>query len=153
MEPAVARGYFGSLVSAVAVEMTVTSGEASPLPGPATTVMSLLNDSSGQSIRRLSDGVGMSHAGTVRLIDRLEVDGPVERRREPSDLRARSIHLTPDGQKKMADMVKARDLAIQDWLAPLSSEELSLLGVFAQRLLECRAVNAVDNHTRSVSQR
>ena len=50
-------------------------------------------------------------------------------------------------------MVKARDLAIQDWLAPLSSKELSLPGVFAQRLLEGRAVNAVDNHTRSVSQR
>ncbi|WP_414632853.1 MarR family winged helix-turn-helix transcriptional regulator [Brevundimonas sp. UBA5936] len=151
MQPSVARGYFGSLVSAVADEMTATAGEASRMPGPATTVLSLLNVRSGQSIRRLSDGIGLSHAGTVRLIDRLEADGLVERRPELSDLRARFIHLTPVGRKVMADMAKARSRAVEAWLAPLSPEELSRLGATAQRLLEGRAVEVVDGHTRSVS--
>ena len=51
-----------------------TSSRA-PEAGPTASALSLLAHEPGLSIRTLAIGVGLSHAGTVRLVDRLATEG------------------------------------------------------------------------------
>ena len=98
MEPEVAKYHLGALALAVADSIASVSASFSP-SGPGTAVMVLLSMEPGLPISVLATSIGLSHAGTVRLIDRLEREQLVERRRQITDRRARFIHLTNSGKK------------------------------------------------------
>ena len=70
-----------------------------------------------------------------RLIDRLEHEQLVERRRHIADRRARFIHLTNSGKKITGALLKARKKVISECVSPLSPNDLDILGVLAERLL------------------
>jgi hypothetical protein len=67
------------------------------------------------------------------------VERLVERRRHPSDRRARFIHLTTLGEEAMAAVMRARDRVISSRLSPLSGNELSTLGALSEHLLRASA--------------
>jgi DNA-binding MarR family transcriptional regulator len=69
-------------------------------------------------------GVGLSHAGTVRLVDRLATEGLIERRGHATDGRGRSLHLTAAGRRASTKVLNARDQIIAEVLSVLSNEEL-----------------------------
>ena len=92
MEPEVAKYHFGALALAVADSIASVSASFSP-SGPATAVMVFLSMEPGLPISVLASRIRLSHAGTVRLIDRLEHEQLVERRRHIADRRARFILL------------------------------------------------------------
>jgi len=68
----------------------------------------------GLSIRMLSIGVGLSHAATVRLVDRLAAEGLVERREHFTDGRTRSLYLTAAGKVASDEVLSSRDEVIAE---------------------------------------
>jgi DNA-binding MarR family transcriptional regulator len=89
--------------------------------------MVLLSMEPGLPISVLATSIGLSHAGTVRLIDRLEREQLVERRRQITDRRARFIHLTNSGKKITDALLKAREQVISECISPLSPNDLDIL--------------------------
>ena len=83
------------------------SSSRAPEAGPAASALALIAHKPGLSIRMLSVGVGLSHAATVRLVDRLSTEGLVERREHSTDGRTRSLHLTEAG-KVASDVIFPR---------------------------------------------
>ena len=52
--------------------------------------------------RELSERLGIDRTTVVQVIDRLEADGRVARRRNPEDRRAYDVTITPGGRKVLA---------------------------------------------------
>ncbi|EIT7654992.1 MarR family transcriptional regulator [Escherichia coli] len=134
MEPEVAKYHLGALALAVADSIASVSASFSP-SGPGTAVMVLLSMEPGLPISVLATSIGLSHAGTVRLIDRLEREQLVERRRQITDRRARFIHLTNSGKNITDALLKAREQVISECISPLSPNDLDILGMLSERLL------------------
>jgi MarR family transcriptional regulator, negative regulator of the multidrug operon emrRAB len=65
-------------------------------PGAA---LCVIGHKPGLSIDFLAHVLGMSHPGTVRLADRLEADGLIQRKPN-KDGRTVALHLTVSGQKR-----------------------------------------------------
>ena len=134
MEPEVAKYHLGALALAVADSIASVSASFSP-SGPGTAVMVLLSMEPGLPISVLATSIGLSQGGTVRLIDRLEREQLVERRRQITDRRARFIHLTNSGKKITDALLKAREQVISECISPLSPNDLDILGMLSERLL------------------
>lgn len=124
------------------------SSSRAPEAGPAASALALLAHKPGLSIRMLAIGVGLSHAGTVRLVDRLVSEGLIERReglierREHStDGRARSLYLTPTGKVASDEVLASRDQVIAEGLSILNPDELKTLSDIAERVLRNRLEN------------
>lgn len=66
--------------------------------------------------------LGLSHPGTVRLVDRLVADGLVERRKGP-DKRTIALFLTEQGQARREELLAERLAVIKPFLNPLDDEE------------------------------
>lgn len=134
METENAKSYFGAL--ALAVAGTVADAwSAHSSHGPCAGAMLCLSYEAGISIGVLAARIGLSHAGAVRLIDRLEKELLVERRTEESDKRARFIHLTGAGEQMVRGLLKVREEVISNCVSDLSPDELSTLGMLSERLL------------------
>ena len=111
MEPEVAKYHLGALALAVADSIASVSASFSP-SGPGTAVMVLLSMEPGLPISVLATSIGLSHAGTVRL-----------------------IHLTNSGKKITDALLKAREQVISECISPLSPNDLDILGMLSERLL------------------
>jgi MarR family transcriptional regulator for hemolysin len=57
----------------------------------------------------LAEELGVEGPSLVRLLDRLVEDGLVERREDPADRRAKTVHLTSAGQASSREAVLALD--------------------------------------------
>lgn len=106
------------------------SGHGGETPA-ALTVMGMEPGLSNDGLRRI---LGLSHPGTVRLIDRLAADGLVERR-PARDGRAVALHLTANGKRCRNSLLRDRQDAIRPLLDGLSSDEVATLGSLLQKLL------------------
>jgi MarR family transcriptional regulator, transcriptional regulator for hemolysin len=82
----------------------------------------------------LADYVGIEGPSLVRLIDQLENSGLVVRRDDPTDRRAKTIWLTPEGEvvarEIEARLVRLRENALSDVPPEKLTEMLKLLGRF-----------------------
>ena len=88
----------------------------------------------GQSIDFLARVLGMSHPGAVRLVDRLEADGLIQRR--PSkDGRTVALHLTVSGRKLRMKLLADRRTALQQAMKLLSRAERAQLGGLLEKML------------------
>lgn len=96
--------------------------------------LALLDHEPGLSIRTLAAGVGLSHAGTVRLVDRLVSEGLVERRGHATDGRTRSLYLTATGEKASAEVLNARDAVLARVLSTLTADEAATLNSLSERV-------------------
>jgi MarR family 2-MHQ and catechol resistance regulon transcriptional repressor len=65
----------------------------------------------------------VSSGGVTYLVDRLEMEGLVERRKCPEDRRARYAALTAAGTELMAGIFPAHAAAIEEAVAGLTTEE------------------------------
>lgn len=86
---------------------------------------------SNEQLRRI---LGLSHPGSVRLVDRLVADGLVERR-EGQDRRAVALYLTPAGHAAREALLQGRLAAIRPLLAPLDRREQDMLGALLHKML------------------
>ncbi len=88
----------------------------------------------GPTNERLRHILGLSHPGTVRLVDRLVADGLVERW-PGSDRRSIALFLTKKGHANRRALLKGRLAAIQPLLQPLSASERNALDKILRKIL------------------
>jgi DNA-binding MarR family transcriptional regulator len=132
------RNIIGAFALMVADEIVRAAASPAPDAGPTSAALALLDHEPGMSVRTLAGGVGLSHAGAVRLVDRLVADGLVERREHASDGRTRSLHLTPAGLEASAAVLDARDQVISEILSSLDAKEQAILTRLGERVLRAQ---------------
>jgi DNA-binding MarR family transcriptional regulator len=132
------RNIFGAFALMISDDIVRATSSRAPEAGPTASALALLAHEPGLSIRTLAAGVGLSHAGTVRLVDRLVAEGLIERRGHATDGRTRSLYLTAAGRRASTKVLNARDKVIAEGLAVLSNEELALLSALSERVLRAR---------------
>lgn len=125
----------GALALALSDAMRTAVEDAAPEPGAAAAALSLIGHQPGISIERIRRAVGLSHPGTVRLVDRLSQAGLVERRPGLDDARAVALHLTAAGQIAFSAIRKARNGVLIAALDRLSIDDQRAIETLAERLL------------------
>lgn len=73
----------------------------------------------------LGDCLGVSRPNVTKLIDGLEAEGLVERRKHASDGRMIEAHLTEKGRSVLAEVTPGRDCVLEDLWGGLSDAELA----------------------------
>jgi MarR family transcriptional regulator, negative regulator of the multidrug operon emrRAB len=109
-------------------ELLGRSGETAP-------AIVVLGYAPGLSVEVLRQVLGLSHPGTVRLIDRLADDGLVERRKAV-DGRAVALHLTPKGAALRTDLMDRRVDRLEAALDGLTADERLMFGELIARVLK-----------------
>jgi MarR family transcriptional regulator for hemolysin len=94
----------------------------------------------GKSVRQgvLAEEMGIEGPSLVRLIDLLQAEGLVERREDPTDRRAKMLHLTALGQTKAEEVNRVLRRVRAYLLKDISSEDLAVT-FEALRSIEQRA--------------
>ena len=117
--------------------------------GPAALVL-LADLAGGATVEELRKALGLTHSGTVRLVDRLVAAGLVERR-VGADARSLSLHLTPSGGRTARRILAARETVLERALIALEPRqrvefEASLAALLAEldrpRAQVCRLCDA-----------
>ena len=86
---------------------------------------------SNDELRRI---LGLSHPGSVRLVDRLVADGLVERR-EGRDKRAVALYLTRQGKRVRKTLLKGRLAAVLPFLESMTDSEVETLTELLHKML------------------
>ncbi|MDB5461421.1 MAG: MarR family transcriptional regulator [Caulobacteraceae bacterium] len=96
----------------------------------------------GMRQNQLADDLGVEGPSLVRLLDRLVEDGLVERREDPADRRAKTVHLTAVGQdhsRKASRVLDAFRASLLEGVPPEDIEAtLRVFEVMQARLLAAR---------------
>ena len=132
------RNVFGAFSLMINDDIVRASSSRAPEAGPAASALALLAHKPGLSIRMLAIGVGLSHVVTVCLVDRLAIEGLIERREHSTDGRTRSLYLTPAGKVASDEVLASRDEVIAEGLSILNPAELKTLCDIAERVLRNR---------------
>jgi MarR family transcriptional repressor of emrRAB len=130
-----AANVLGALSLVVADRMN-TAVEAIAALGPsAPAALAALHEFlDGATVSQLSSVLGLTHSGTVRLVDRLAAEGLVERA-GARDGRAVSVVLTRVGRDTAARVLQAREKSLAGALAALSPEEVDKLAATLDTML------------------
>ncbi|HBM90052.1 MAG TPA: MarR family transcriptional regulator [Rhodobiaceae bacterium] len=102
--------------------------------GESAAAIVVLGYAPGLSVEILRQVLNRSHPGTVRLIDRLEEDGFVERR-QAADGRAVALHLTRRGTKLRQRLMDQRLDLLEAGLKGLTASERTALGDLLAKVL------------------
>jgi MarR family transcriptional regulator, negative regulator of the multidrug operon emrRAB len=134
-----------NLLGALALSLTdglsaVVEAEAGHGETPAALVT--LGAEPGLSINTLRQALNLSHPGTVRLIDRLQSQGLVERR-SGTDGRTLALFLTPAGQNKRQMILRQREQQLQRAIAPLTPAERQQLIPLLEKMLSATTTSDV----------
>jgi MarR family transcriptional regulator, transcriptional regulator for hemolysin len=86
-------------------------------------VLAHVNRQQGLSQSALADILEVEPITLVRLVDRLEASGLLERRAHPKDRRVRLLHLTDKARPVIAEMQKLGVLTREEAMAGLSAED------------------------------
>jgi MarR family transcriptional repressor of emrRAB len=126
----------GSIGLAISDRMHTATEAAAGLgrSGPAA-LAALTTQLDGESIGALARSLAITHSAAVRLVDRLEQLGFVERRRGP-DRRSVSVTVTARGRKTARGILDAREAAVGGVLGSLSVSEQHALAKLCEKLLD-----------------
>ena len=119
----------------------------------ATAIPLMVLSRQGKSVRQgvLADELGIEGPSLVRLIDLLEAEGLVERREDPTDRRAKTLHLTALGETKVEEINRVLRRLRTALLKDIGSDELAItfetlqrIERQADRLYDARSVSEAD---------
>ncbi|WP_275294515.1 MarR family transcriptional regulator [Amycolatopsis sp. La24] len=97
------------------------------LTPPQTGLLRAIARRPGESQQALAAELGTPPTRLVALVDGLEQQGLIERRRNPQDRRLYAVFLSDKGQETMAALAKAATAHEDEMMAALSTEERSVL--------------------------
>lgn len=95
----------------------------------------VLEQSPGITVDRLAKVLRLSQPGAVRLVDRLEKEGRVERR-QGVDRRARPLGLTPAGERTVKAVLLGREKVLLHALSALSDQERQTFSGLMEKMLQ-----------------
>ncbi len=123
-------------LSVVVADRVNSSVEAVAAMGPsAPAALAALHEFlDGGSVTQLSSVLGLTHSGTVRLVDRLCSEGLV-RRADGQDGRAVSVVLTRAGRRRAAQVLRARTECLDPLLSGVTAAELAQLLPLLEKML------------------
>ena len=84
--------------------------------------------------KELSEKLGIEGPSLVRLLDRMEVDGWVERQVSQTDRRAKTIHLTDKANAMIVEIKQVAAKLRKELLKDISPEELAIANSVLQRI-------------------
>jgi DNA-binding MarR family transcriptional regulator len=135
-QPAHQANVLGTLSLAVTTRVHEAAERSAALGASAPSALIALDGYlTGQPIDALRRVLGLTHSGTVRLVDRLVEAGLVERRVRTTDGRAVPLGLTPAGRRVARRVLQAREAALEEILSVLTPEERETLSALQDRLL------------------
>lgn len=88
----------------------------------------------GRSQQAVAAQLGLLPSRLVALVDELERDGLLERRRNTQDRRHYALHLTDDGRARMREIGRIARAHGAEFLTPLDDAERTALGELLARL-------------------
>ena len=114
----------------------------------ATAIPLLVLSRQGETVRQgaLADELGIEGPSLVRLIDLLQAEGLVARREDPTDRRAKTLHLTKAGAAKAEQTNRVLRRVRAGLLKDIGTEELAITFETLQRI-EQRASRLHDAKT------
>jgi DNA-binding MarR family transcriptional regulator len=133
-------GRTANLLGALALTLADRQGAAvqadAGLSGTdAAALVTLRNYAEGEPLDLLRRALALSHPGVVRLADRLQARGLVERHRSERDGRAVALKLTGAGSQAADAALAARADAIDAALQTLDAEQRRALAPMLERML------------------
>ncbi len=124
----------GAIGLAVSDRITETAQSVLNHSGETPAALVVIGYGLGPSNDLLRRILGLSHPGTVRLIDRLVADGLVERRRGP-DKRTIALYLTEDGDARREELLAERLAALKPFLSALDPSEQQTFDSLLHKIL------------------
>ena len=133
------RNLIGAFALAAADAMRRAAEAEVGQSGAAAAALITIDAYRGRSIEQLRGPLALSQPGAVRLVERLESQGWVERR--PSPGRATALHLTPAGETVVARVLAARAAALDELLEPLGDDGRAAMAAAAEHALGAATTN------------
>ncbi len=134
MSDARAVNLLGALVITLHDEMESATTDAADHSAAGPAALATMLGEPGLSIESLRHILGLSHSGTVRLLDGLEREGSVERK-AGKDARSVALHLTATGKRQARAVLEARRKSLEPALDVLTSAERAQLLRLTEKIL------------------
>lgn len=135
------------LLGALALALADRAGaavqdEAGVSGSDAAALVTLRNYAEGQPLDLLRRALALSHPAVVRLADRLQARGLVERHRSDRDGRAVALRLTEAGRRAADTALAARAEAVDAALQTLDAGQRRALAPMLERMLGAQTTDA-----------
>ena len=148
-----AANVLGALSLVVADRMNTAVEPIAALGPSAPAALAALHEFlDGGSVTQLSSVLGLTHSGTVRLVDRLVAEGLVERA-GAQDGRAVSVVLTRRGRRMAVRVLQAREKSLASALSALSPDEVDNLAAALDAMLTTVTLARVEERTARTDDR
>ena len=126
---------FGALAVGVMDRVRAAAVDETALGGETAAAVVVIGHEPGLTIDRLGRVLGLSHPGTVRLVDRLARAGLAARGAAPHDRRSVALRLTDPGQAERARMIDRRRNALTEILAAVAPADRAAVERAAEAVL------------------
>jgi DNA-binding MarR family transcriptional regulator len=105
-----------------------------PITPPQFVALQWLLEEGDMTIGELSNKMYLAFSTTTDLVDRMEKNELVKRLKDTNDRRVVRIHLLEKGEQIIEEVIKKRQIYLQDVLKDFSSEEVHILRENIKRL-------------------
>jgi DNA-binding MarR family transcriptional regulator len=126
---------FGALSQAVSDRVRIAIAEAFGAGGETAAALIAIGHEPGMSIGQIRRILRLSHAGAVRVVERLGGQGLVAKAQSPSDRRVVHVTLTSRGQIERTKLLGLRNAAIAGLLGKVSADDRVALERVADSIL------------------